>query len=131
MTPDKNKSSTNSLYILKTSQAVVHISHSITLRQYKYWILLLHFYRESYKENTIASHDVLCRVPIAKLAEYLGYEPVKAELKDDFEVLRKEPILSIFCRKMVIKFSEAWDLFQSGRFPVKRSVFACLLFCRM
>lgn len=92
MTTNK-KNSSNTLYVLKTSQAVVHISHSITLRQYKYWVLLLHFYRESYKNNMSSSHDVFYRVPIAKLAEYLGYEPVKAELKDDFEVLRKEPII--------------------------------------
>ena len=92
MTTNKKKSS-NSLDVLKTSQAVVHISHSITLRQYKYWVLLLHFYRESYKDNAVSSHDALYRMPIAKLADYLGYEPVKAELKDDFEVLRKEPII--------------------------------------
>lgn len=83
----------NSLSILRTSQAVVHISHCITLRQYKYWILLLHFYREAYKQASASDGDGTSRVSIAKITEYLGYEPVKAELKADFEVLRKEPIV--------------------------------------
>lgn len=83
----------NSLSLLKTSQAVVHISHGITLRQYKYWILLLHFYREAYKQSVPSEQDGTVRIPIAKISEYLGYEPVKAELRADFEVLRKEPIV--------------------------------------
>ncbi len=83
----------NSLSVLRTSQAVVHISHGISLRQYKYWILLLHFYRETYKQTLSSEGDGIYRVPIAKIAEYLGYEPVKSELRSDFEVLRKEPIV--------------------------------------
>ena len=86
-------SNSPSLYMLKTSQAVVHISHSISLRQYKYWVLLLHFFRESYEQNSHSSQSDLYRVPLAKLIDYLGYEPVKSELRDDFEVLRKEPII--------------------------------------
>lgn len=86
-------SNSSSLYMLKTSQAVVHISHSISLRQYKYWILLLHFFRESYEQNGQLPSNDLYRVPLAKLIDYLGYEPVKAELREDFEVLRKEPII--------------------------------------
>lgn len=86
-------SNNNNLSLLKTSQAVVHISHGITLRQYKYWILLLHFYRESYKQSLPSEQDGTVRIPIAKISEYLGYEPVKAELRADFEVLRKEPIV--------------------------------------
>ena len=88
-----SKNTANNLSVLKTSQAVVHISHSISLRQYKYWILLLHFYREALQEGVESGQDALYRVPLSKLTEYLGYEPVKNELRDDFEVLRKEPII--------------------------------------
>lgn len=86
-------SNNNNLSLLKTSQAVVHISHGITLRQYKYWILLLHFYREAYKQSLPSEVDGTVRIPISKISDYLGYEPVKAELRADFEVLRKEPIV--------------------------------------
>ena len=93
MAINKSSNNNNNLSILKTSQAVVHISHGITLRQYKYWILLLHFYREAYKQVPSSDFDGTYRVSISKISEYLGYEPVKAELKADFEVLRKEPIV--------------------------------------
>ena len=93
MAINNKTSNNNSLSLLKTSQAVVHISHGITLRQYKYWILLLHFYRETYKQSLPSEQDGTVRIPIAKISEYLGYEPVKAELRADFEVLRKEPIV--------------------------------------
>ena len=89
-----NKALNNTnLPLLRTSQAVVHISHGITLRQYKYWILLLHFYREAYRQVPSSDFDGTYRVSISKISEYLGYEPVKAELRADFEVLRKEPIV--------------------------------------
>ncbi|RZU36747.1 replication initiator protein [Fluviicoccus keumensis] len=93
MAISKKTSNNNSLSLLKTSQAVVHISHGITLRQYKYWILLLHFYRETYKQSLHSEHDGAIQIPISKISEYMGYEPVKAELRGDFEVLRKEPIV--------------------------------------
>lgn len=78
---------------LKAPQSVIHIKHCITLRQYKYWILSLDAFREAYKQNQQPDAKGFCRFPIDKLTEYLGYEPVKDELKVDFEALRKEPII--------------------------------------
>jgi hypothetical protein len=78
---------------LKTPQSVIHIKHHITLRQYKYWVLLLQSYRESYKQNIAPENRGLYRIPLSRLTDFLGYEPVKEELKTDFEALRKEPII--------------------------------------
>lgn len=84
---------------LKTPQSIVHIKHTITLRQYKYWVLLLRFYREFFEADTTPDEKGFYSVPIAKITEYLGYEPVKAELKTDFEALRREPIIINFLDK--------------------------------
>jgi hypothetical protein len=78
---------------LKTPQSVIHIKHRISLRQYKYWLLSLDTYREAYKKNVEPDAKNFYRFPIGKLTEYLGYEPVKEELRADFEALRKEPII--------------------------------------
>jgi hypothetical protein len=78
---------------LKTPQSVIHIKHHISLRQYKYWILALDIFRESYKNNIEPDSKGLYRSPIERLAEYIGYTPTKEELKQDFESLRKEPII--------------------------------------
>lgn len=85
--------------VLKTPQSIVHIKHNISLRQYKYWVLLLRFYREFFEAGQEPDQKGFYTVPIAKVGEYLGYEPVKTELKPDFEVLRKEPIIINFLDK--------------------------------
>ena len=85
--------------VLKTPQSIVHIKHSISLRQYKYWVLLLRFYREFFEQSELPDKDGFYTVPIAKIGDYMGYEPVKQELKTDFEGLRKEPIIINFLDK--------------------------------
>lgn len=77
---------------LKAPQSVIHIKHTITLRQYKYWFLMLGAFREAHEQNQPPDAKGFYRFPIAKLTEHLGYEPVKDELKTDFEALRREPI---------------------------------------
>jgi hypothetical protein len=84
---------------LKAPQSVIHIKHRISLRQYKYWILSLDAFREAYRQNLVPDADGFYQYPIDRLTEHLGYEPVKDELKVDFETLRKEPIIINFLHK--------------------------------
>ena len=71
---------------IKTPQELVHIKHKITLLQYKYWVLMLRAYREAYEERAgeIADGEV-CYLPMAKLAEHLGYEPKTSDIERDLE----------------------------------------------
>jgi hypothetical protein len=85
--------------VLKTPQSIVHIKHTVSLRQYKYWVLLLRFYREFFEVGEEPDSKGFYNVPIAKMSDYMGYEPMKAELKADFEALRKEPIIINFLDK--------------------------------
>lgn len=78
---------------IKTPQELVHIQHKITLRQYKYWILMLRAYREAYEAGEVIDEKGFHRIAIMDLANWIGYEPVKAELRADFEAIRKEPII--------------------------------------
>lgn len=85
--------------VIKASQALIHIKHTITVRQYKYWFLLMKFYREMLEINEPADERGFRFVPIAKIAEYMGYEPQKYELKEDFRALRQEPIVVNYLEK--------------------------------
>lgn len=78
---------------IKTPQELVHIQHKITLRQYKYWILMLRAYRESYEAGEIIDDKGFHRIAITDLKNWIGYEPVKSELRGDLEAIRKEPII--------------------------------------
>ena len=83
----------NSTPSIKTPQELVHIKHKITLRQYKYWVLALKSYRESYESGIQASDGGFFYMPMQRLTEHLGYEPNKTELRADLEALRKEAII--------------------------------------
>ena len=83
----------NSSPSIKTPQELVHIKHRITLRQYKYWVLALKSYRESYESGIQASDGGFFYMPMQRLTEHLGYEPNKTELRADLEALRKEAII--------------------------------------
>jgi len=82
----------NKPVILKAPQSIVHIKHTISLRQYKYWVLMLRFYREFFELNEKPDDDGFYVVQLAKISSYMGYEPMKTELKSDFMALRNEPI---------------------------------------
>lgn len=80
--------------VIKTPQELVHIKHKITLRQYKYWILMLRAYREAYEAGKGSDdHQGYHLISIADVAKMIGYEPVKSELRADFEAIRREPII--------------------------------------
>lgn len=83
----------NSTPSIKTPQELVHIKHKITLRQYKYWVLILKSYRESYESGIEASDGGFFYMPMQRLTDHLRYEPNKAELRSDLEALRKEAII--------------------------------------
>jgi hypothetical protein len=114
------KNRKNHQAVLKTPQSIVHIKHTISLRQYKYWVLLLRFYREFFEANEAPDEKGFYRVPIAKITEYLGYEPLKAELKADFEALRKEPIIINFLDKDGKKHCGEWVFYLNGKSPLKQ-----------
>lgn len=78
---------------IKTPQELVHIKHKITLRQYKYWVLILKTYREAYEGRIKPSDGGFHYMPMQRLTEHLGYEANRAELRADLEVLRKEAII--------------------------------------
>lgn len=77
--------------ILKTPQSLVHIKHSISLKQYKLWILMLKHYKEQFEKGAIT--DDLLILPKSQLDQFFGYENVKQEIQHDLEALRKEPII--------------------------------------
>lgn len=77
---------------LKTPQSIVHIKHKITLRQYKYWVLLLQELRAKYDAKELPDEDGFFSVPLDQISGSMGYVPVKAELRADFSAIRREPI---------------------------------------
>lgn len=68
---------------IKTPQELVHIKHKITLRQYKYWLLMLRSYRESCELGEKPNEKGFYCIPMSTIQSWLGYEPVKAELRED------------------------------------------------
>lgn len=79
--------------LIKTPQELVHIKHKISLRQYKYWLLMLRAYREAYELGNIPNEQGYYLLPIATFEHWLGYELVRGELKADLESIRREPII--------------------------------------
>lgn len=83
----------------KTNQSFVHIKHSITIRQYKYWHLLIKFFSEQFEKNIPPDADGFYYESRAKMSEYIGYELMTKELKADVEALRQEPIIINYLEK--------------------------------
>lgn len=77
----------------------MHIKHSITIRQYKYWHLLIKFFADQYEEGVLPDENGFLYVTRKKFEEYIGYEVVTKELKQDIEALRKEPITINYLEK--------------------------------
>ena len=82
----------------KTNQSLVHIKHSITIRQYKYWHLLLKFFNEQLEQG-IEPEDGFYYESRSKFKEYFGYDLMTKELKADIEALRQEPIVLNYLEK--------------------------------
>ncbi|MBC7710830.1 MAG: replication initiation protein [Rhizobacter sp.] len=84
---------------LKTPQELIHVQHKISLRQYKYWILMLRAYREAYDSGKLVNEDGYCVLPLTTVTARMGYRPSNAELRGDLEAIRKEPIIYNALRK--------------------------------
>lgn len=91
----KNKESKQ----IKTNQSFVHIKHSISIRQYKYWHLLIKFFSEQVADGVQPDSDGFYYESRAKISEFIGYELMSKELKKDVEALRKEPIVINYLEK--------------------------------
>lgn len=85
--------------LTKTPQEFVHIKHTITIRQYKYWFLLLKTYKELWEAGVEVDEKGFYNLSISDIANMIGYEPVKKELKADLEALRQEPIIINYLEK--------------------------------
>jgi hypothetical protein len=83
----------------KAPQSVIHIKHSITLRQYKVWLVILQKYREFYESGNHCDDDGLFSFSKSELDNVLGYEIKKDVLKSEFEKIRREPIILNYLEK--------------------------------
>lgn len=85
---------------IKTPQELIHIKHSISLVQYKLWIILLAAYREFHeKTGRVITDEVYCRIPISTIREKFDYRVAASVVREDLEALRSEPYLFNFLRK--------------------------------
>lgn len=85
---------------IKTDQALVHIKHSITINQYKYWFLLLKTYKDAMEKDALAFDDEgFYFIHLSELEKMMGYEISKKFLRQDLEALRKEPIVLNYLEK--------------------------------
>lgn len=85
--------------ILKMQQSLVHIKHNMTIRQYKYWHLMMKFFAEKVEQGIQTDKDGFYFESRSKFAEYIGYDPVDKDLKADIEALRKNPIIINYLEK--------------------------------
>ncbi len=76
----------------KTPQELVHIEHTTTLLQYKYWLMMVRAYREQYEENGAPSDSEFTYLSMKRVAGYLGYIPKKSDVEKDLDAIRRQPI---------------------------------------
>lgn len=85
---------------IKTAQALVHVKHSITINQYKYWFLFLKAYKDALEKDVLEFDDEgFYFIHLSELEKMMGYEISKKFLKQDLEALRKEPIVLNYLEK--------------------------------
>lgn len=85
--------------LTRTPQELVHIQHTISARQYKYWFLLLKTCKELLESGAEKDEKGFYSVSLAHISNLMGYEPVKKELKSDLEALRQQPIIINYLEK--------------------------------
>lgn len=85
--------------IVKTDQSLVHVRHSITIRQYKFWHLILKSFGEQIKQGVQPDSNGFYYHSIPQISEFLGYDVARSELRNDFEALRIEPIIVNYLEK--------------------------------
>jgi hypothetical protein len=99
MTKLEKSSLNNEIKDIKTPSPVVHIKHSITLRQYKLWVVLLQCYQDAFSEKMQQNEDGFFSISREKINEYMGYEYGKEPMRRDLEAIRKEPIILNYIEK--------------------------------
>lgn len=87
------------LNIIKTDQSFVHIKHNITIRQYKFWHLIIKSFSEQLRNGVEPDSNGFFYQSIKDISEYIGYEVVRSELKNDLEGLRVAPIVVNYLEK--------------------------------
>lgn len=85
---ESQSSGNSSKEVIKTPQELIHIKHTINLRQYKYWLLML----KTYKDGVDKSGEGVEQINITTLEEWIGYDLMRKELENDLIQLRKETV---------------------------------------
>lgn len=84
---------------LKTPQSLIHIKHTISLFQYKLWILLLQEFKRQFDAGEPADENGFRYVSMSYLEQHLGYTPSRQDLIEDLRALRKEEICFNYLEK--------------------------------
>ncbi|WP_432709721.1 replication initiation protein [Pedobacter sp.] len=87
------------LNIVKTDQSFVHIKHNITIRQYKFWHLIIKSFGEQLENGIEPDSNGFFYQSIKEISDFIGYEVVRSELKNDLEGLRVAPIVVNYLEK--------------------------------
>lgn len=85
--------------LFKTPQSLVHIKHSITILQYKYWYLLLQSYKDHLIRGSTPDDQGFYSIPMGHISTLLGYTPSTKDLRNDLENLRQQPIIINYLEK--------------------------------
>lgn len=78
---------------VKAPQAIVHIKHSITLRQYKIWLVILQKYRDCHENGDGFDEEGFFKFQKSEIDSMLEYEIKKTVLEDELDKIRREPIV--------------------------------------
>ncbi len=84
---------------IKVPQSVIHIKHTISLLQYKIWLVILQKYRDFYKSNKDLTEDGFYKFPKKDLDNLLDYQIDKRILRKDLEKIRQEGIIISYLEK--------------------------------
>ncbi|WP_252406823.1 replication initiation protein [Acinetobacter terrae] len=96
---NKEVADPSELNIVKTDQSFVHIKHNITIRQYKFWHLIIRSFGEQLENGVEPDSNGFFYHSIKDISDFIGYEVVRSELKNDLEGLRVAPIVVNYLEK--------------------------------
>ncbi len=78
---------------IKTPQELVHIRHNITLRQYKYWLMMLNVCHAVKPLQRSGNRDMWLDIPYADIEKAFKYKVCRKEIEHDLEALRMSSIV--------------------------------------
>lgn len=88
--------------LLKTPQSLIHVRHEMTLLQYKYWLLILHFAAQTEAKEINTAETFIGKmfvIPKSYIVSYLKYYPKNKELEQDLQALRKYDLVYNLMKK--------------------------------